>query len=124
MGAEEETPNGRVMRETLETAGLVAINTHQESGETFVGANGERSRIDYVITTKGQYPSVDARVLKATGEMIWEATRSSRSTRRTFMDHYPVAMRWKRRDAVLGIYISQREEGGMEQEGYEEGHKA
>ena len=85
--AEKESPNGKIMREALEKARLVAVNTHQAAGHTYEGPSRDKSRIDYVVTTKEQLGSVDSRVLRGVGHLIWEATVAPTSTRREFMDH-------------------------------------
>ena len=62
---------------------------------TFVSASGDRTRIYYVIDEKQQIQNTKVRILRGVGEAIWEATLDERSTRRAFLDHYPVAMRWR-----------------------------
>ena len=106
---DQETPNGEIMREALERSHLVAVNTHCRAGHTYVSASGDRSRVDYVITTRGQFGQTDAIVLRGKGQLIWETTVAPSGTRKCFLDHYPVALRWRRRDAIKGVWCRGKE---------------
>ena len=96
--ADKENRNGATMRLELEKRQMAAANTFMDSGHTYVDASGNGSRIDYVCIRTSELQNVETRVLRGIGESIWEMSKEG--NRQSFIDHIPVAVKWKMRRGI------------------------